>query len=194
MNSRFIPVAGVVIAIILFVVAAVRFPGSYHWTHDYICTLLRAAPARPLPSGVRIPAIAALLCYSAALGLLLYRLSIFAPTRVHKKILQIAGIASVVYSSFAMTPMHDLVVTISFVSFLIAAAAVMHFVYLRGAYSLLLLGGLSLAAQGVAAVLYFGGYFGTALSLAQKAGQTLCTGWLLWAHASLIPIEAQRPG
>jgi hypothetical protein len=92
-----------------------------------------------------------------------------------------------------MTPMHDLVVTISFVSSLIAAAAVMHYLYLRRAHSLLLFGGLSLAAQGVAAVLYYSGHFGTALSLDQKIGLALCTGWLLWSHASLIPVETQRP-
>jgi len=140
-----------------------------------------------------MPAIGAVLCYSAALGFLFYRLSVFAPTRAHKKILQIAGIASVVYSSFTMTPMHDLVVTISFVSFLIAAAAVMHCLYLRRAHSLFLFGGSSLRAQGVAAVLYYGGYYGTALSVAQKIALALCTGWHLWTHASLIPVEQQKP-
>jgi hypothetical protein len=141
-----------------------------------------------------MPAIGAVLCYSAALGFLFYQLSVFAPTRAHKKILQIAGIASVVYSSFTMTPMHDLVVTISFVSFLIAAGAVLHCLYLRRAHSLLLFGGLSLGAQGVAAVLYYGGYFGTALSIAQKVSLALCTGWLLWTHASIFPVDPQRQG
>lgn len=191
MQLRFVPATGVVLAVILFLIAAARFPGGYHWTSDYICTLLRSAPDQPLPLLVRVPAIAAVLCYSAAFGVLFYRLSVVAPTCAHKKILQIAGIASVVYSSFTMTPMHDLMVTISFVSFLIASAAVMHILFLRRARSLLLFGGLGLTAQGVAAVLYYGGHYGMALSVAQKIGLALCTGWLLWTHESLIPVEGQ---
>jgi hypothetical protein len=193
MLARIIPVAGVALAIVLFVVAAARFPGGYNWTHDYVCTLLRPAPDRPLPSEVRMTAIAAVLCYSAALGFLFYRLSLFAPSRAHKKVIQIAGIASAVYGAFAMTVIHDLVLTISFISYLLTVAAVMHWLYLRRAHSLLLLGGLSVLAQAVAAVLFYGRHFGMALSLAQKIGLALYTGWLLWTYASLIPIASQKP-
>jgi hypothetical protein len=193
MVARIMPIVGVALAIVLFVVAAALFPGGYNWTHDYVCTLLRPAPDHPLPSAVRMPAIAAVLIYSAALGFVFYRLSLFAPSRAHKKTIQIAGIASAVYGAFAMTVIHDLVLTISFISYLLAIAAVMHWLYLRRAHSLLLLGGLSLLAQGVAAVLFYGRHFGMALSLAQKIGLALYTGWLLWTYLSLTPIEAQTP-
>jgi len=191
MPARLIPLIGVGTAVVLFAIATSQFPGGYHWTHDYICTLLRSSPDRLLPSKIRMLAIAAVLCYSAALGFLYYQLSVFSPTRFLGKTLQIAGIASVVYGSFAMTVIHDLVVTISFISSVIAAAALMHWLYLRRAHSLLLLGAMALMAQGVTAVLFYGRHFGMALSLAQKVEIALTTGWLLSSHASLIPLETK---
>lgn len=193
MPSKIIPGAGVAIAMVLFVVAASRYPGGYSWTHDYVCTLLRSAPDRPLPSAVRLPAIAAVLCYSTAIAFVFYRLSLFAPTLAHKKIIQIAGIASAVYGAFAMTVIHDLVVTISFIAYLLAVAAVIHWLYLRRLHSLQVLGGLSVLVQVVAAVLFYSGHFGMALSLAQKIGLTLDTSWLFWTYASLVtPAEQAR--
>src|SRR4051812_19654168 len=107
MRSRFVAITGVTLATILFLIAAARFPG-YRWTGDYISTLLRAPPDQSLPWNVRAPAIGAVLCYSAGLGLLFYQLAAVASLRWHRKTIQIAGIASMVYASFAMTPMHDL--------------------------------------------------------------------------------------
>src|SRR5262245_52723181 len=110
MRTRLVPVLGVVAAMILLLVASSRFPGGFDWTRDYISNLLRSPPDRPLPLDVRLPAIAAILCFAASLSLVFYRLSIAAPTLRHRKVIQIAGIASMVYASFTMTPMHDLMV------------------------------------------------------------------------------------
>lgn len=122
MRLRFIPVTGVFLGVVLLAIALTRFRG-YDWTHDYISTVLRSAPGQTLPDNVRIPAIAGLMCYSAALGLLFYQLSLVAPSRAHAKLIQIAGIASAIYQSLTFTAMHDLMVTLSFLSFLIAAGA-----------------------------------------------------------------------
>lgn len=184
MRLRFIPITGVLLDTVLLAIALARFSG-YDWTHDYISTVLRSAPDRRLPADVRIPAIAGILCLSAAIGLLFYQLSVVAPSGAHAKLIQIGGIASAVYQSLTPTPMHDLMVTLSFFSFLVAAGALAHWLYLRRAGLLLLLGVLSLAVLGVSGALYFTGSFGSALSVGQKISLFFCTAWLLLSHAFL---------
>ena len=106
-------------------------------------------------------------------------------TRAHATPFPVAGIASAIYQSLTFTAIHDLMVTLSFLSFLIAAGALLHWLYLRHAGLLLLLGTLSIAILGIAAALYYTGSFGRALSIAQKSSLILCTAWMLLAHSCL---------
>ena len=173
------PLLGVLASAVLFVLAATRFPGGYDWAHHYISMLLRPIgpdaldnPARPL--GVTAMGV---LCLSV--GAVFLRISRRAERRFHQVTLQIAGPASMVYAFLAVTPLHDLMVTISVAFFLAAMSSALHLMAVERRYRMLVTGSLCLATMVVTAVMYYGDVLTGWMAIAQKLTFLSCVGWLL---------------
>lgn len=174
MPYKLLSLAGILVAAACLWVATTRLPGGYDWGRDYISTLLRG-PAGP----ERVPAIAGVLLFCTGTAFVFERLSRAVELAKNSKLIRIAGIGSQVYMSLTVTPMHDLMVTISFVFLTVAILALIHALYVGREVGFFVAGCVCLAALVVSAAIYYSGYFVAALPWTQKAWLALFAVWVV---------------
>ena len=192
MLLRFIPVLGVLVAVALFGVATSRYPGGYDWNRDLISTLLRDNPAHRIPSSARLPAIVGMLIFCASIGLVFERLARGTRRAHNAKAIRIGGIGSMVYASLAFTPMHDLMVNISLIFFVIAVLALLQVLYVKREIGFLVTGCACFATLLASAAIYYAQFCLTALPWAQRATFAMFVVWLLALQFSESKGGAQR--
>lgn len=112
------------------------------------------------------------------------RISTKARSRADGKTIEIAGIGSMVYAFLVVSPMHDPMVSIALLLFVIAMLAVLHCLYRRRARRLFSIGLLCLALLLVTAVVYYGNVVYDALPVLQKLSFIVCAGWLFAVYYS----------
>lgn len=194
MNRRvlkLLPVAGVLSGTALLGLAAARYPGGYRWTEHTISALFQPAtpsggvnPARPL-------AVLGVLTAMSGIALLFHLVSRRTRGTFHKKAIQLAGIGSAVFATLTVALLHDLMVGLALVCFVVAISAVLHMLYRERTLGLLALGVLALAIELGTAVLYFGQVFLECLPAGQKAALVLIGFWLFAVqHRSGLPEES----
>ncbi len=190
-----LPAIGVFLAVVFLVLAASRYPGGYHWNHQFISTLFWPLTPSGDPNPARPLAVVGVIFFCLGMALLFQLMSSKANTTFHKKTIQIGGMGSMVYGLIAVTPMHNLMVTISLVFFLAAMFAVLHLLSLQRNLRLLLPGVLCLVVLLTTAVMYYGNLRFAFQPVAQKAAFVLCTGWLFtvqFANRSLKSEQKDR--
>jgi hypothetical protein len=174
MRSKLLSLFGVVLAFACLGVATTLHPGGFDWNRDYISTMLRG------PAGsTRNLADAGVILYCVSVALVYARLARTAEFSKNGSIISIAGIGSMVYSCLTMTPLHDLMVTISLAFSFVAVLALLHSLYALGETVPLLAGCICLAMFIGSATIYYTGQFTVALPWAQRIIQGLFTVWLL---------------
>ena len=173
-----LPIAGVLVGTALLAIATAWYPGGYRWSQHTISALFQSAmpsgdvnPARPL-------AVMGVLTAMSGVGLLFHLVSSRAPDSYHKRAIQIAGIAATVFAALTVVLLHDLMVGLALVCFMVAIIAVLHLLYKERAIGLVVLGVLFLAMELGTAVLYFGRTFLDLLPWGQKAALLLIGLWL----------------
>lgn len=174
MSLRWVPLIGVLVGVGCFGGATSLHPGGYDWSRDYLSTLLRAAscPARTL-------AIAGLLLFSASIGLVFERLARAAESSRTAKVIRIGGIGSMVYASLAITPMHDLMVTIALLFFVTGVLALLQALSASREIWFLVAGFGSLGLLIVSAAIYYTDQYVFLLPWAQRLSFTSCAAWLV---------------
>jgi hypothetical protein len=91
-----------------------------------------------------------------------------------------------VYASFTATPMHDLMVTISLIFFLVDALALIQALYVSREMGLFVAGCVCLAVLVASATIYYTGHYVSVLPWAQRASFGLFTIWLgVWISVFL---------
>ena len=172
------PVTGVLSGTALLGLAATWYPGGYRWSEHTISALFQPAtpggvvnPARPL-------AVLGVVTVLSGIALLFHLVSSRTASAVHKKAIQIGGIASTVFAALTVALLHDLMVGLAVVCFVAALSAVLHLLYREHAFGLFVLGALSVALELGTAVLYFGQVFLEFLPTGQKAALVLIGLWL----------------
>ena len=131
--------------------------------------------ARPL-------AVLAVLSFCASIAILFKRVSQRATSSLHKKIIEIAGIGSMIYAFLVVTPMHDVLVGVALVFFVVAMLFTLHTVYLERRHWMLFAGVVSLVIPLINAAMYYGNVFYGFLPIVQKLGIFMWAGWLLVLH------------
>jgi hypothetical protein len=174
-----LPLPGVLISLALFAWAASHYPGGYDWANHFISTLFAPTTATGVPNTARFLAIAAMLVFCVSVAILFVVLSRRTGSLVHRKTLEIGGIGSMVYAFLVVTPMHDLLVSISLLFFIPAMLAAIHLMYVERRFTLFWVGLMCLGVLLVTATMYYGNLHWHLLPLAQKATFVACIGWLL---------------
>ena len=186
MSYRFLPLSGILVAVALFGVAASLQPGGYDWSRDYLSTLLRAGS-----SPARTTAIAGMLVLCASIAFMFERLARAAEPSRSSKVIRIGGIGSMVYASLTFTPMHDLMVTISLIFFVIAVLGVLQALYSYRKFEFLVAGCVCLVLLIASATIYYTEMYVFALPWAQRASFAVFTVWLVSLDFS---VPRLRPG
>src|SRR5439155_1596334 len=93
--------------------------------------------------------------------------------------IRIAGIGSMVYTALVVSPMHDLMVTISIPFIMVAMLALLRVLYASHAMGLLVTGIVCFVLLVTSATIYYTGHFISALPWAQRTLFALFAIWLL---------------
>ncbi len=94
-------------------------------------------------------------------------------------IIRIGGIGSMVYNALAITPLHDLVVTISIAFFIVAVLPLLWTLYIDRHMKLLFTGIGCLILLFASATMYYTGLFGALLPWSQRVLFALNAAWLI---------------
>jgi len=198
------PAIGIAIALCLFVVAAMYYPGGttdsavtigYNWAHNFVSSLFAARALNGAPNPARVIAIPAMLLMCVSLGVMFRRIAMKVNSRVHKQTIEIGGIGAMVYAFLVVTPMHDLMVTIGLLFWLVALFATMHALSIERRGLLSGWGALCIALTLLSAVMYYGKVFYGLLPIVQKVSLVIWIGWLLSVHYTKIhPENAKGEG
>jgi len=156
-----------------FLGATMVQPGGYDWNRDYISTLLRATS-----SPVRRLAVIGMLLFCVGIALVFARLARAPEFSKVSKAIRIGGIGSMVYAALACTPMHDLMVTIAFLFFLVAVLALLWALPILGERTLFICGCLCSAVLVVCATAYYAGDYGGLLAWTERASFAVFAAWL----------------
>ncbi|HLO99992.1 MAG TPA: hypothetical protein VK171_15460 [Fimbriimonas sp.] len=152
-----------VASIVTLGVATTQAVGGFDWNREFVSTLLRG-PAGTAQNLARVGVV--LFCTGLALIYVrLCKVEIFAKWR---SIIQIGGIGSCVYAIFTITPLHDLVVTISLIFYLTAAIALLIGLKKASETKLFAVGIISLAIQIFFATSYYTGFMNWLLPWGQR--------------------------
>ena len=176
--TRSIPIVGVVAAIALLAISTLRYSGDVHWTR--VTVSLLCAPELPngdsnLGRGLPIASLS-LLC--ASMSMLFELVSRLADTRGLRKTIQIAGIGSMVYALLTATPMHNLMVNIALVFFLVAIFAIVNMLYRKRQLVLAITGITCIVLKLFSVSLYYTNSYTEIWGVLQKLSFILTTGWL----------------
>src|SRR5262249_10737260 len=179
MNINRLPLPGVLVSLVMLAWAASYYPGGYDGANHFISTLFAPTTATGEVNEARWYAVAAMFVLCVSVAILFVVLSRRASSRVHAKILQIGGIGSMVYAFLVVTPMHDLLVSISLLFYLVTMLAAIHLLYVERRLVLFLVGLFCLGLLLATAIMYYGNVLWRLLPLAQKASMLACLAWLL---------------
>ena len=113
------------------------------------------------------------------MGVVFYRLSMLPEFRRQRALIQSSGIGSMVYSCFAMTPLHDTVVTISVGFFIVAGITLIRLTYLCGQTRLSAFGVVCLVVLGCCATMYYSGRLDSWLAWSQRTNYAMIAAWVL---------------
>ena len=192
---------GTAVGLCLLVVAMLYYPGGttesantvgYSWTHNFLSSLFRPRALNGSENRGRYVAVAAMLMLTASIGVMFKRISTTVTSRAHRKTIEIAGIGAVVYSFLIVTPMHDLMVTISLAFSFVALLVTTHVLYIGRRWRLFAWGALSIALLATAATMYYGNLRFDALPVMQKLSFASCIGWVLAVYYALMDRETSR--
>lgn len=118
----------VVISVILIVIAALVYPGGslldknsegFDWSKNFISNLFAAKAINGLENSSRIWAIIGMTVHSVGYGIFFINMSKKISTRHAATILKLIGVANILFNFLIVSPMHDIMVTVSSTLFLI---------------------------------------------------------------------------
>lgn len=177
--TRSIPILGVVAAIALLAISTLRYSGDVHWTR--VTVSLLCAPELPNgdPNLGRGLPIASLLLLCASMSMLFELVSRLADTRGLRNTIQIAGIGSMVYALLTATPMHNLMVNIALVFFLVAIFAIVTMLFRKRHFGLAMAGIPCIVLKLGSVSMYYANTYTEIWGVLQKLSFLLTTAWLI---------------
>ena len=121
-----VPLLGVLASAVLLVLAAARYPGGYDWFDQSVSSLFQPTALNGAHNTSRSLAAAAVLPFCPSMAIVFTTIARRSPSRFHRKTIQIAGIASMVYAGLVVTPMHDVLVGVVLLFFVTAMVTIFH--------------------------------------------------------------------
>lgn len=173
------PVGCVVLAAAAFVLAALRYPGGYDWAGQSISSLFQPLSLSGSPNGARPLAVISVLFFCVGVGAVFERISRRGRSRAQRKVIQIAGIGSMVYAFLVVTPMHDVLVGVALAFFLVAMLSIFYLLLIERRFWMVGAGVACLSGTVWNAVMYYGPMESGFLPIVQKASTFLWVVWLL---------------
>jgi hypothetical protein len=190
-------------SVALMVFAAARYPGGttfanhsagFDWSRNFISALFQPTALNGAANPARYPAIFTMLAFCLSVGYAFWRISRATVSVRHRKMIEIGGVGSMVYALLAVTPMHNLMVDIALLFYLVALLAMMHCLYVERAMRLFTIGAICNALLLLSAVIYYGNVVYWLLPVLQKLTYISCSGWVLAVYYGKTCVLRSRLG
>ena len=191
-----LPLLGMLIFLILYVVAALNYPGGswkvpdssgFSFWNNYLCDLLDEYAVNGMLNDARYFARAALAFLCSAILLLWFMLPrLFPSPGINKTIMWLSGIFALGTTYFLSSGTHDLTLRIAGVFGIVAFIACLIELFRARFYKLFLVGVLSVVIFVINYIIYETGIFIRALPLIQKFTFLCCMLWFLMLNIALI--------
>ena len=178
MKKDHLPLFGVFASLLLFALSTARYPGGYDWANHSISRLFQPAALNGAENPARPLAVLAMFIFCVSMAVVFKNVSRRGKTRFHKKMIEIAGIGSMVYAFLVVTPMHDSLVGVALLFFVTAMLVTLHMLYLERHSAMLYAGIICLALSLSNAVMYYGNVLFGFLPIVQKTSVAMWVGWL----------------
>lgn len=143
---------------------------GYNWSSNTISALFQPTAISGAANPARYVAVPAVLLYCISMGFVFKRISRKAATNKHQKVIEIGGVGSMVYAFLVVTPMHDLMVTIALLFFVVAVSGILHSLYTAKKFHLVVFGIFCLLPMFLNATLYYGNVLYGMIPVLQKIG------------------------
>ena len=191
MNKRQGPLICVLLALALLLVATRFYPGGtlddptvvgFDWSRHYLTHLLRPVALNGQQNAAMPYAVAGMWLFCVGMAELFRQLAKGMAASRHGKLVQIFGIAAMVYAALTVTRMHDLMVTIALVFFVAAEIVLLDWLWRRRQWPQWTAGMAHLALLLTAAFVYYKQVGLVALPALQKLVFLSGATWLLWLH------------
>ncbi len=187
--SRLASVIGIGISALLLLIATALHPGGFDWNRDFISTMLRSTSGRE-----RYLADFGVLLFCLSNATIFVRLSGRIEFSQQSRVIQIGGVGAMVYSGLTITPIHDLMVTISIGFILVAGCSLASCLFSNRMLSLFLMGCTCIVLLIASAILYYTGQFGSILPWAQRLSYLLFAAWIIsidWSRGRPVAYKSQ---
>lgn len=155
---------------------------GYDWVNNTISALFQPIALNGNANPARYIAISAMFIYCVSLVFIFRTISKNSATNFHRKTIEIAGIGFALYTFLVVTPMHNLMVSIALVFFLVTVLSMLHNLYLQRNRQLLIIGIVCISIPLINATLYYGNFIYGILPVVQKAGAAACAIWFILVY------------
>jgi hypothetical protein len=188
MLKKYLILIGVIISISLLLVAALYYPGGsqhdknsigYDWKNNYLSNLFGANAVNGAPNASRPWAIAGMLFLCAGFALFFFEFSKKIPSKVSAKIIRYFGVGAMLFAFLAVTPFHDIAITIASTLALISMFYIIIFVFTSKLHLFKILSVVCLVALYSCNYVYFTRTDLEILPVLQKAALLLTITWML---------------
>lgn len=198
-----LPFIGVIASVALLAIAAARYPGGstfdyrsagFEWTRNFLSALFQPTALNGAANPARYPAVLAMMALCLSLGYAFWRISRAAVSVRDRKLIEIGGVGSMVYGFLAVTPMHNLMVDIALLFYLVAMFGMMHGLYIERNMRLFTIGAVCNALLLSSAVIYYGNVLYWLLPVLQKLTYAGCSGWILGVYYNKLSASRASSG
>lgn len=193
----FIPVWGILLFIILYIVSASLYPGGsdadktakgFSWQHNYWCELMAREAQNGLPNSARPVAITAMFVLAISLAIFWYQAPLlFQNRKMDSLLIRYFGIGSMLVLPLLLRGIHDSVINLAALLGCIAIVALLLNLYRYKMNRLFYMGLFCLLLCGINNYVYYTGYLLHLLPVIQKISFFI---FLLWF--SLLTIKLYR--
>jgi hypothetical protein len=199
--TKHMPLVGGIFAGCLFAFASTLYPGGtagspdtlgYSWAHNTFSALFQPLALNGEYNSARYWAAVAAVIYCTCLGFVFAKIARSAASAIHRNLIQIAGIGAMIYAALVVTPMHNLMVLIALVFFVVAVAATLHSLYTQRRLRLMAVGLICVSLPLFNAAMYYSEIFYGGLPVVQKLGTLACGTWLFAIYYGESSTNASR--
>ena len=179
---------GIIISLLLLLVATMYYPGGsqhdknsigYDWRNNYLSNLFGEKAVNGLDNGSRIWAIFGMLFLSISFALFFIAFSKKIPTKGAAKIVRYFGAGAMIFAFLAVTPYHDIMVTVASTMALVSMFYITVFVYKSRLLLFKILSTICLLVFYCSEYVYYTSSFLEILPILQKLTLFITSTWVL---------------
>jgi len=190
-RTRHLPLALLGVALALLVLATTFYPGGtaddpatigFDWSRNYISALFQPEALNGAPNPSRPLAVISMLVLCVCLALAFRSIARSAAHPRQRKVIEIAGLNTTVYAFLAVTPMHDLMITIALPFTAVTLIAILHLLFAERNFGLFAFGLACFTLKAFTAFVYYVEWSLPLLAVLQKLNLVATAAWLLAVH------------